>query len=294
MPASDVGPDSGAQSISPEELNHYKEHYNLSGQLDLLLGIHQEFSLTGKTVLEIGGSNIPRPFIFDVLKATRWVSIDHVYSHNRNFWPRQYEEVQVLPIATGLEFENLSSHVVLDGGVEFLPQSLSERFDAVVSIDAFEHILKFATMLDRAFTALKPGGKLVATYSPIWPCHIGHHVWGITDKSGRTFYPESSPIPAWGHLLMRPDEMYEHLLGHTDRETADEVVCQVYHSENLNRLFVEDYEAYFRQSQFPSYRIRSFVPDVTPAPEIQTELERLYPGRKQFSRIGNSVGAEKP
>jgi hypothetical protein len=115
----------------------------------------------------------------------------------------------------------------------------------------------------------------------------------VSDKSGKTFYIDSSPIPKWGHLLMRPPEMYRYLLAHTDAEAAGEIVWQVYHSENLNRLFVEDYEAYFRDSRFASFSARSFVPDVDPPPEIQIELERLHPGRRQFSKIGLLVCCNK-
>ncbi len=181
----------------------------------------------------------------------------------------------------------------MDGSIESLPASFDGQFDAVISIDAFEHVIRFATMLDRAHSALRPGGQLVAIFSPIWPSHIGHHLWGVTDKSGRTFYIESSPIPPWGHLLMRPHEMYRYLLDHTDPEAADEILYHVYHGEHLNRLFVEDFEAYFRGSRFSSCSIRSSVPDVAPAPAVQRELERLYPGRKQFSRIGMIVACEK-
>ena len=69
--------------ISPELLKHYKEQFNLSGQLDLLLRLDQSCSLAGKAVLEIGGSNLPQPFVIGELKAKWWVSVDHVYPQNR-------------------------------------------------------------------------------------------------------------------------------------------------------------------------------------------------------------------
>jgi len=286
-------PDSEATGISSEELKVYKDEFNLSGQLDLLLEIHRSSRLTGKVVLEIGGSNIPKPFVFDVLKAKQWVSVDQVYPHNRVLWPRQYKDAEVIPIAPNVEFDALSVYSILDGRVELLPDSFAGRFDAIVSIDAFEHILNFATMLDRAHRALRAGGLLTTIFSPIWPSHIGHHLWGVTDKSGRTFHIESSPIPPWGHLLMRPQEMCKYLLDHTDPEAAEAIVYHVYHTENLNRLFVEDYETYFQNSPFESYSIQSSVPDVAPPPDVQRELERLHPGRKQFSRIGNFVRCKK-
>jgi SAM-dependent methyltransferase len=210
----------------------------------------------------------------------------------------QYRHAEVIPIARDLQFDALSDYAILDGarldgGIEYLPHSFAGRFDAIVSIDAFEHLLKFATMLDRAYAALKPGGQLSAMFSPIWSSHIGHHLWGITDQSGRTFYIESSPIPPWGHLLMRPHEMYKYLLDHTDPDAADEIVYHVYHGEYLNRLFMEEYEIYLRRSRFGKHSIQSFVPEVAPPPEVQLELERLHPGRKQFSQIGIYITCEK-
>lgn len=283
------------QLPSPELLQQYNTQFNLSGQLDLLLEIHRVCNLTGKAVLEIGGSNIPRPFVFEVLQARQWVSVDRVYPQNRLLWPRQYEQIGVMKLTPDVEFDLLPNQIILDGSVEILPASFAGRFDAVVSIDAFEHIHRFSSMLGHAYDALKPGGKLVAIYSAIWPSRVGHHLWGVTDKKGRTFHIESSPIPPWGHLLLRPPEMYRYLLDHTDPETADEIVFQVYHSENLNRLFVEDFEAYLQSSRFETHSVRhpSFISDVEPPPEVQRELERLHPGRKQFSRNGLLVCCEK-
>jgi SAM-dependent methyltransferase len=280
--------------ISPDVLKHYKEQFNLSGQLDLLLQLDQSCCLAGKAVLEIGGSNIPKPFALDVLKAKRWVSVDHVYPQNRILWPRQYADTETVPVGPNVEFDELADFAILDGNVEYLPHSFDGRFDAIVSIDAFEHVLRFATMLDRAYNVLRPGGILTALYSPIWSSHIGHHLWGVTDKIGRTFYIESSPIPPWGHLLMRPPELYCYLLDRTDAETAGEIVYQVHHTENLNRLFVEDFEAYFRNSRFRNCCLLPYVQDVVPAPDVQLQLERLHPGRKQFSWIGILVSCEKP
>ena len=92
---------------------------------------------------------------------------------------------------------------------------------------------------------------------------------------------------------MRPHEMHRYLLDHTDFETADEIVYHVYHSEILNRLFFEDYEAYFAQSKFEKIEISKFMPDVKPDPETQQRLEHLHPGRKDFSTTGILVVAEK-
>src|ERR1017187_6572722 len=46
--------------------------------------------------------------------------------------------------------------------------------------------------------------RMLSMYSVIWSSHFGHHLWGATDKAGKTYYIESPPIPKWSHLLMRP------------------------------------------------------------------------------------------
>lgn len=279
--------------LTGEELQYYKREYNLAGQPDFLVEMNRHWSLEGKRVLEIGGSNIPKPFLFEVLKARQWVSVDRVYPANRQYWPSQYKHTGVIPICEDIDYSILDQHVILDGGIERLPRSFAGRFDAIVSMDAFEHIPKFASMLDRAYDALRPGGKMLSMYSVIWSSHFGHHLWGVTDKAGKTYYIESSPIPKWGHLLMRPHEMYRYLLDHTDAETADEIVYHVYHSEILNRLFFEDYQAYFAQSKFRKLDLHKFLPDVVPDPETQQKLELLHPGRKNFAVTGILLIAEK-
>jgi SAM-dependent methyltransferase len=279
--------------LSPDELQYYKREYNLAGQVDFLMEINRHCSLEGKRVLEVGGSNMPKALLFEVLRVRQWISVDRVYAENRQYWPKQYKHTGVIPISEDIDYSILDQHVILDGGIEKLPTSFAGRFDAIVSMDAFEHIPKFATMLDRTYDALRPGGKMLSIYSVIWSSHFGHHLWGVTDKAGKTYYIESSPIPKWGHLLMRPPEMYRYLLDHTDPETADEIVYHVYHSEILNRLFYEDYEAYFAASRFEEVELKKFLPDVEPDPETQKRLEVLYPGRTQFAAMGMLAICEK-
>jgi SAM-dependent methyltransferase len=279
--------------LTTEELEYYKRGFNLAGQPDFLLEMNRHCSLKGKRVLEVGGSNLPKPLLFEVLEAEQWVSVDRVYPENREYWPKQYKHTGVIPISDDIDYGALDQHVILDGGIEKLPRSFEGRFDVIVSMDAFEHIPKFATMLERTYDALRPGGTMLSMYSVIWSSHFGHHLWGVTDKAGKTYYIESSPIPPWGHLLMRPPEMYKYLLGYTDPETADEIVYHVYHSEVLNRLFFEDYEAYYAASKFENVIIEKFMPDVAPAPETQQRLETLCPGRQNFSAAGILAICEK-
>lgn len=279
--------------LTPEEIQRYKNEYNLAGQPDFLLEMNRHWPLEGKRVLEVGGSNIPKSFLFGVLKASQWISVDRVYPENRKYWPKQYSHTGVIPLSEDIDYGSLDRHVILDGCIEKTPPSFAGQFDAIISMDSFEHIPRFATMLERTYDALQPGGKMLSMYSVIWSSHFGHHLWGVTDKAGKTYYIESSPIPKWGHLLMTPPEMYRFLLDHTDPEAADEIVYHVYHSENLNRLFYEDYEGYFARSRFEKIELKKFLPDVEPEPETRTRLEQMYPGRKRFEAMGMLAICEK-
>jgi SAM-dependent methyltransferase len=174
---------------------------------------------------------------------------------------------------------------VFAGRVEELPAALHGRFDVAFSIAAFEHIDRLALTLDGAAAALRPGGRLFALFSPIWSAHDGHHLPKIRDRSGREFDFSNSPVPPWGHLLLRPPEMFSYLLQHTDRGTAAEIVYYVYHSPHINRLFTEDYIAYCQAGPLIVERCEPMFM-LEPSPDIQRDLERRHPRHKQFANNG--------
>ena len=176
-------------------------------------------------------------------------------------------------------------HIVLEGVVEELPPVLENSFDVAVSFACFEHIHELPAALLAIYRALRPGGVLFAMFSPIWSAHDGHHLPEIKDKSGARFYFKSSPIPPWGHLLLRPPAMVQFLKGKTDTETAHKLTYYIYQAQNINRLYTEDYVNFVRQSPFLIERMEGTF--LTPVPKtVQADLERLYPGRQQFSNNG--------
>jgi SAM-dependent methyltransferase len=185
-------------------------------------------------------------------------------------------------LATLADPTSLARYEVLDGFMEDLPPALEGQFDAVFSIATFEHILRFPTALDCMYRALRPGGRLYTKFAPIWSSHDGHHLPPVMDKAGRRFDFGQSPIPPWGHLLLRPPQLYQHLLQFTDPETAGAMVFFTYQSSALNRLFAEDYVDYVRTSRFKVDAFQLTYPANMTAP-LQQELERLHPGRKHFT-----------
>jgi len=70
-------------------------------------------------------------------------------------------------------------------------------------------------------------------------------------------------------------------------------LCQwSYHTNELNRLFYEDYEKIMAESPFKTYKIK--LVDVSPPlPEIYEQLCLKYPGYKRFDVGGIEISAEK-
>jgi len=99
----------------------------------------------------------------------------------------------------------------------------TDRFDIVLSLDAFEHVTDSFGCLRKANQVLKPGGLLATLFGPLWYSPNGGHMGGFT------------PIP-WVHLIFpervvlkvreekyRPDqpaERYEEIPGHLSRMTV--------------------------------------------------------------------------
>ncbi len=279
-------------TLTPESKARYQVDYGLNYQLGHLAALDSISSLRGKRVLEIGGSNLPRSLVLGDLGAAQWIGTDYWddvsdidgYVSDRSSTKcsglnAHYRTEKVLSSRGDTNAALALDYAILLGNIADL--NISEHFDAVVSIAAFEHILKFGGMLDRAYDALKPGGVLLSAFSPIWPAPDGHHLWGLRDKVGNEYNFESSLIPPYGHLLMSPPQMRQHLLRTVDPETADEAIYKIYYLPDLNRLFFEDYIDYFKASKFRITNVlatgQRTIPD-----ELQSRLEAACPGKHQF------------
>jgi SAM-dependent methyltransferase len=283
-------------TLTRDTITEYQQRYGLSYHVPHALDAAEIVGLRDKIVVEIGGS-LPERFVRDAFGVRGWIAIEEL-----SYW----QEIEAsggvqgsppgavarrLDTATAADIE--SGYGVFAGRIEALPAALDGRFDAAFSIAAFEHINTLALTLDGAWRALRPGGCLFSLFSPIWSAHDGHHLPSIRDRSGRGFDFTNAPVPPWGHLLLRPPELFGHLLAHTDRQTAAEMVYYIYHSPHINRLFTEDYIAYCRASPFAVERCDLVFP-LAPPPDIQRELERRHPGRTHFTNGGLLVVLRKP
>ncbi|MDM3859421.1 MAG: glycosyltransferase [Aphanizomenon gracile PMC644.10] len=277
--------------LNKSNTSECKKKFNLSYHVDFAYWCEQLVGFSNKDVLEVGGS-LPKEFVFEYLNAKSWTALESPEYENSLQGVSNTSQASLLPQLSNYQEYSFQSNKNLDqykfyaGNIEELTVEHYNKYDLVFSIAAFEHIHQFPAALEKMFLALKPGGQLFSVFSPIWSAHDGHHLPTITEVSEqRKFDFHSSPIPPWGHLLMRPSELCHYLYQFTDKKTADLMVYHVYNSQHINRFFTEDYLDFLTQS---SFKIKKFdliglceVPE-----EIQQKLEILYPGRKNFSNNG--------
>jgi SAM-dependent methyltransferase len=254
-------------------------------QINFVVDVERSIGFKGKKVLEVGGS-LPQNFVLEGLQVESWTGLEYT---------EYYDVISGFSFNTPLDcslqdIENgrkLSQYQVVSGKIEDLPYPMFSQFDLIFSVAAFQHIQRFTAALEKMYQALKLGGYLVALASPVWSSTNGHLLTSVEDRVGNTFHFGNSPIPAWGHLLMRPPQLYELLCEHTDLWTAGKIIYEVYQSLRVNRFFTEDYIQFVRSSPF--FNEKAIVKSIFPTQiveDLQQKLEFLHPGYKNFSDQG--------
>lgn len=281
-----------------------QEKYGLSYHVFHADLCQQRVGFVGKNVLEVGGS-LPRNFVFEYLRVNSWTGVESPDFAHFSKSELSDSTTKIDLGSTIGDIENFSGQGFLDvnlepdsynlfyASIEELPPEHYGQYDLVFSIAAFEHVLKFPQAIDKMFRALKPGGKLFALFSPIWSAFNGHRLPEIKDKSGKIFNFTESPIPPWGHLLLRPSELHQHLLKHTDNETAARIIYLVFTAPFINRFFTEDYLQFIENSEFSVQTLEAIFPREIDR-DTQERLERNHPGRKHFANNGICAILAKP
>jgi SAM-dependent methyltransferase len=275
-----------------------QQKYALSYHIHFALLAERLVGLRDQQVLEVGGS-LPAGLVLGELGARGWLAVEEM-----DYWDETLStgHVQGTPPAERtppLRLRDagpaaLGGHRVCHGRIEDLPSALEASFDRVFSIAAFEHIGRLPLALERMHAALKPGGRLFSLFSPVWSAHDGHHLPEIEDAAGRHHNFGRSPIPPWGHLLMRPMELFDHLLAEgCDRATAQQIVYFVHNSGHINRMFLDDHLQIVERSPLRVLQASRLFPRPVP-PEVQQRLEAMYPGRRDFGHNGLLLVLERP
>ena len=285
------------QKLTESNISECQAKFNLSYHVPFAHWCQQMIGFEGKDVLEVGGS-LPKEFVLDYLNVKSWSALEapdfEVYLDRGASNHEGSKLGKVDYSAFGFTERELSNYNFFAGYIEELPPAYYQKYDLIFSIAAFEHIHKFPLALEKMFLALKPGGQLFSIFTPIWSAHDGHHLPPITEPNqGKTFNFQNSPIPPWGHLLMRPPELCRYLYQHTDKETADAIAYYVYNAPHINRFFTEDYVEFINQSSFIVKRLEA-IGLIQIEKTTQETLEKLYPDRTQFANNGILAVLEKP
>jgi SAM-dependent methyltransferase len=290
--------DAAAAAADAERVRALQQKYALSYHIPFAMLADRLVGLRGKQVLEVGGS-LPDGLVLGELDARGWLAVEQM-----DYWDETLSTGHVLgtpPTASAAplrlrdaDLSALLGHRVCHGGIEDLPPTLEACFDVVFSIAAFEHIGRLPLALERMHAALRPGGRLFALFSPIWSAYDGHHLPEIEDAAGRHYNFSRSPIPPWGHLLMRPMELFDHLLAEgVDRATAQQIVYFVHHSGHINRLFLDDHLQIAERCPLRMLLASRLFPRPVP-PQVQQRLEVMFPGCRDFCHNGLLLVLERP
>ncbi|WP_432797497.1 class I SAM-dependent methyltransferase [Poriferisphaera sp. WC338] len=129
--------------------------------------------LDGKTILDFGcGWGGETVWLGERAKAAMGCDINKSALRDANDFARQMG-------AGNVKFA--------ESGVNGLPYE-DETFDAIFSTNVFEHVMQPAAMLSEIRRVLKPGGRFVSQFGPLFYSPLGYHLCWATQ------------VP-WAHLL---------------------------------------------------------------------------------------------
>ncbi|HEY5141517.1 MAG TPA: methyltransferase domain-containing protein [Methylococcales bacterium] len=120
-----------------------------------------------------------------------------------------------------------------------------DTFDLILSLSTFEHFFNGSQVLREMYRVLKPGGRVLINFQPVWTSSYGHHLHHIPDVA--------ELIPAWAHLLWTEETM---MRACTSRWPADasmslrDTVQWIYKSDEINRVDIVTLRNMFYQSDF--------------------------------------------
>lgn len=152
---------------------------------------------------------------------------------------------------------------------------------ALFSVSVFEHLLDFGSCLAEMHRILVPGGIVYAEFGPIWSSGLGHHVCATADgQQARHWDPRLNPLADFSHLLQSRDEMRTAIADRVPSRLGDGILGWVYDSDNINRLFFEDYVRLVEESPFEMLQISTDREHI--AMDMLAALRKRHPGYQVF------------
>lgn len=261
----------------------------------VLLEATRYIDFQNKTILEIGGSNLPREFVFGILGAKKWVCVN-LLDDNTSGGSITPETIYPLNHPKTKQIIRAHDFVLFKGSVTEIGKELHNEFDACISVCAFEHIFGLQDAVDCVFSSLRSGGILFTQFGPIWSGPVEHHFWVDAQHNFNTYM--ECHLPPFVHLLYSASEINELLVPYyTTKEDIlikDQIVeqCSGDRRRVCNGLFYEDYLNIMKDSQFSNISVTPYWQDDVDKQTFD-KLRRLYPDYSAFSVNGIQIVAQK-
>lgn len=213
-----------------------------------------EFDITGKKILDIGGKLTEDSI--ELLTCKKWISID--LNNSDKIIQRRYEEKK--GDARLLCFED-------------------EEFDYIFACNSFEHIQNLELALSEMHRVLKKGGILYSNFGPIWSAPDGHHLDIVIDDVDYSFW-KSKTLNLFEHLYLSEKELQLKLEKSYEKGTVTKIINSVFYSNWINRYSFEDYIRIFMMSNFiiEDIMTNNFIDYSYDKNEYVTKLENLEEG----------------
>ena len=221
--------------------------------------LSQNFELEGKTVLEIGGSNIPRDIVINKFKVAKWVCVDTPY-WDEHANPKQHGEIKQYDFSADFNeaFEK-SDYFLFKGLSDDITPDFYDKFDYCFSLACLEHVQNLLHAFNIVHACLKSGGIFYAHWGPLWNSPYGSHFFCDTPGKWLTCL-EPGFLPPFVHFLYTRKQIYEMLLlQYGEHPKLEQWASQISGDSSLiNRYLYEDYEFFMEKSSFKKYVFHPF------------------------------------
>lgn len=215
-----------------------------------------------KEIIEVGGY-FPKDIVLSQ-GIKKWVSVD----------PQIPNEI------------NEEQYVAFKGDILNFPCK-EESFDIVFSSNAFQYISNFKQTMAYLHRLLRTGGKVFSHFGPIWSSPDGNNFENLILSDGKVInFWENNILPKWYHLLYSECELREIINKYFSSKDTDIIINFLFHSNNINRLFFNDYLEIFRSTGFKiilfkasdllDYDLNPTIKNSFSDDEIKSQLTKMY------------------
>ena len=235
--------------------------HDLNYQYRELILFHARSNLSGKSLLEIGGS-LPNDLLFDHLGIDSYINIES---------PDYIDAESGLPYSS--QHENHERRQTIFCNAEDVDKKVKlNSIDNIFSVACFEHIYDLNLALKSCYACSKKGGTLYSFFAPIYSeINEGdHHVIPQHEKFAEK--------PIGFHLLTHTDQRKKLInAGINDPMEIQDFLGKVNFDRVPNRLLYEDYERICTESPYYVLEIQRLE---------QYNLSKRF--SKQFLEVRNS------